>query len=101
MTMMANTFDGLDAIIGPNFAGGMLQITNYTGHPQLALRSGFVDQPTRTIFGGVADESGATFSVPYASSLWAPLFEEGTILALGTQIEAVLGVADARPEAFA
>lgn len=101
MTMMANTFDGLDAIIGPNFAGGMLQITNYTGHPQLALRSGFVDQPTRTIFGGAADESGATFSVPYASSLWAPLFEEGTILALGTQIEAVLGVADARPEAFA
>ena len=35
------------------------------------------------------------------SSLWAPLFEEGVILALGAQIEARLGVADTRPQAFA
>jgi hypothetical protein len=48
----------------------MLLITNYTGHPQLAFRSGFTDQPTRTIFGGAADDSGDTFSVPYATSLW-------------------------------
>lgn len=101
MQMMADTFEGIDAMIGPNFAGGMLLITNYTGHPQLAFRSGFVDQPTRTIFGAPADDSGETFSVPYASSLWAPLFEEGVILALGAQIEARLGVADTRPQAFA
>ncbi len=101
MTMMAETFEGIDAIIGPNFAGGMLLITNYTGHPQLAFRSGFVEQPTRTIFGAPVDESGETFTVPYASSLWAPLFDEGVILALGAQIEARLGVADTRPQAFA
>ena len=101
MVMMAETFEGIDAMIGPNFAGGMLLITNYTGHPQLAFRSGFVEQPTRTIFGAPADESGETFTVPYASSLWAPLFDEGVILALGAQIEARLGVADTRPQAFA
>ena len=101
MVMMAETFEGIDAMIGPNFAGGMLLITNYTGHPQLAFRSGFVEQPTRTIFGAPVDESGETFTVPYASSLWAPLFDEGVILALGAQIEARLGVADTRPQAFA
>ncbi|PWE17446.1 amidase [Marinicauda salina] len=100
MTMMGERMDGLDAVIGPNFAGDMLIITNFTGHPQLAFRSGFVDQPTRTIFGQAADESGTAFSVPHATSLWAPLFEEGTILALGAAIEARLGVADVRPPQF-
>ena len=50
---------------------------------------------------GFLDVGGDTFSVPYASSLWAPLFDEGVILALGAQIEARLGVADTRPQAFA
>jgi Asp-tRNA(Asn)/Glu-tRNA(Gln) amidotransferase A subunit family amidase len=101
MEMMASRFESLDAIIGPNFAGGMLLITNYTGHPQLALRSGFIDQPTRTIFGGAADDSGDTFSVPYATSLWGPLFDEGVILALGLGIEQRLGVATQQPAEFA
>ena len=99
--MMADRMEGLDAVIGPNFAGGMLLITNYTGHPQLAFRSGFSDQPTRTIFGAPADESGVTFSVPQATSLWAPLFREDTILALGAAIEDRLDVAWVRPSTFA
>ena len=99
-TMMAERMAGLDAVIGPNFAGGMLLITNYTGHPQLAFRSGFSNQPTRTIFGAAADESGDTFSVPQATSLWAPLFKEDTILALGSAIEARLDVARIRPSGF-
>jgi len=98
--MMAERMAGLDAVIGPNFAGGMLLITNYTGHPQLAFRSGFSNQPTRTIFGAAADESGDTFSVPQATSLWAPLFKEDTILALGSAIEARLDVARIRPSGF-
>lgn len=98
--MMAERMAGLDAVIGPNFAGGMLLITNFTGHPQLAVRSGFTDQPTRTIFGVPADESGARFSVPYATSLWGPLFREDVIIALGAAIEARLDVARIRPSQF-
>lgn len=101
MDMMHAQFEQLDAIISPNFFGGMLLITNYTGHPQLAFRSGFYDQPTRTIFGEAADTSGQTFQVPYATSLWAPLFKEGNILALGAAIERRLGVAGVRPTQFA
>ena len=100
MTMMAEKFENLDAVIGPNFAGNMLLITNYTGHPQLAFRSGFTDQPTRTIFGAPADESEETFSVPHATSLWAPLLREDTVLALGYGIEQRLGAAQMRPPQF-
>ena len=100
MEMMMQRFENLDAIIGPNFAGNMLLMTNYTGHPQLAFRSGFTQQPTRTIFGAAADESGATFEMPYATSLWSPLLREDTVLALGAAIEHRLGVAETRPPQF-
>lgn len=101
MQDMSQLFQGLDAMIGPNYAGGMLLITNYTGHPQLALRSGFSDQPSRTIFGGEQPGAdGPRFRVPQTTSLWAPLFEEGNLIALGRQIEARLGVSAIRPSEF-
>ncbi len=101
MQDMSEVFQGLDAMIGPNYAGGMLVVTNYTGHPQLAFRSGFSDQPSRTIFGGEQPGAeGPRFRVPQTTSLWAPLFEEGNIIALGRAIEARLGVSETRPSDF-
>ena len=102
MQEVSQAFDGLDAVIGPNFAGAMLVITNYTGHPQLAVRSGYSRQATRTIFGGPAEDAAETaYRVPQTTSLWAPLFEEGRMLALGREIERRLGVAAERPPEFA
>ena len=98
--MMAERMEGLDAVIGPNFAGDMLLVSNFTGHPQLAFRSGFSEQPTRTLFGAPADDGGAKSTVPQATSLWAPLFREDVILALGAAIEARLDVARIRPSQF-
>ena len=101
MQDMHEIFQGLDAMIGPNYAGGMLVITNYTGHPQLAFRSGFSDQPSRTIFGGEQPGAeGPRLRVPQTTSLWAPLFEEGSLIALGRALEARLGVSDERPSDF-
>ena len=94
-------FEGLDAVIGPNFADAMLLITNYTGHPQLAFRSGFSDQASRTLFGSPQQGADTRFRVPQTTSLWAPLFEEGRMLALGREIERRLGLADDRPPEFA
>ena len=89
------SFEGFDAIIGPNFAGGMLLITNFTGHPQLAFRSGYIDSPARGTRGIIP---GSTpHRVPRATSLWAPLFEERKLIRLGRAIEAQLGVAEERP----
>ena len=100
MAAVHDLFDEADALIGPNFAGDMLVATNFTGHPQMAIRSGFTDQPTRTLFGAPAEDSGETRRVPHATSLWAPLFEEGRLIALAARLEAAIGAADARPPQF-
>ncbi|RKQ95669.1 amidase [Maricaulis maris] len=100
MEMMDSMMDGLDVMIGPNFAGAMLLITNYTGHPQLAFKSGYNQLQTRTIFGDPVGEDAPTHRVPQTTSLWAPLFEEGNLIALGREIERRLAVADDHPPAF-
>jgi Asp-tRNA(Asn)/Glu-tRNA(Gln) amidotransferase A subunit family amidase len=100
MGVMDEVFADVDALIGPNFANALLVITNYTGHPQLAFRSGFSERSTRSLFGGRAGAEERLHTVPQTTSLWAPLFEEGRMLALGRAIEERLAVVDDRPEAF-
>ncbi|MEO1150754.1 MAG: amidase [Pseudomonadota bacterium] len=98
MIDMASAFEGFDAVIGPHYAGGMLLATNCTGHPQLALRAGFTQSPTRQRFGN--DNGGAagiTHRVPRGVSLWGNLFGESALIALGAQLERVLNVAEERP----
>jgi len=98
MQAMADAFDGFDAVFGPHYAGGMLLATNCTGHPQLALRAGYRQSPTRTGYGNAADgETGPTFRIPRGVSLWGDLFQEGKIIALGKALETALGVARDRP----
>lgn len=101
MIDMNAAFDGFDALIGPHYAGGALLATNATGHPQLALRAGYAERANRTLFGNGEDAEGAEkFRVPRGVSLWANLFEEGKIIALGAAIEEALGVAYERPPGF-
>jgi Asp-tRNA(Asn)/Glu-tRNA(Gln) amidotransferase A subunit family amidase len=96
MQDMHAAFDGLEAMIGPNYAGGMLTITNFTGHPQLAYRAGFTETAARDL--NDAPKQGAALKrTPAASSLWAPLFEERALIRLGRALERELGVSDERP----
>ena len=91
-------------MIGPCFAGPMLIITNYTGHPCLVLPSGFRQSQTRsplsfaraTLDQG-ADVPGALHTVPHAICLWGRLFDEGTILRIGTALERIFDVWHRRP----
>ena len=101
MQVMHDVFSDVDLIIGPNFANALLVITNFTGHPQLAIKSGFNELPTRSIFGDAVGETDETHRVPQTTSLWAPLFEEGRLLALGREIERRLTVTGERPPGFA
>jgi Asp-tRNA(Asn)/Glu-tRNA(Gln) amidotransferase A subunit family amidase len=96
MQHMADVFADVDAIVGPPLAGPMMIVSNFTGHPCLVLRSGFVESATRTR--GVPAASGPTFTVPHAVCLWGRLFDEGTILRLGRALEAAFGVAARRPD---
>ncbi|GAK32590.1 amidase [Iodidimonas nitroreducens] len=97
MAMMAERFADLDVILSPNFAGGLLIITNYTGHPCLTMRAGFTDMPTRTAFGLPKPDNPEIVSVPHNITLWGPLFEERKLLTMGAALEQKLGVSEARP----
>jgi Asp-tRNA(Asn)/Glu-tRNA(Gln) amidotransferase A subunit family amidase len=105
MLALDGTFAEVDAMIGPFMTGPMLIASNFTGHPCLHLRAGFIDLGTRgaaslgagKLTTGEADEAGRTFTVPQGISLWGRLFEEGPILNLGMALERELGVADVRP----
>jgi Asp-tRNA(Asn)/Glu-tRNA(Gln) amidotransferase A subunit family amidase len=94
MLAMDALMNEVDVLITPNFAANLLTITNYTGHPCLTLRAGFLDSPPR----GVKDKTDKTTSrVPRNISLIGKLFDEGTLCALGNRLEAALGVYGERP----
>lgn len=93
-------FAGVDAVIGPNYVANMLLITNFTGHPCLCLRAGFVERQPRTLFEVPADPKAPSFRATHNVSLWAPLFEERNLIALGHHLEASLAVAAERPKGF-
>lgn len=98
-------FAEIDVLIGPFSTGPMLVASNFTGHPCLHLRAGFIDSATRgaaSLASGkleTGSENGdeRKFRVPQGISLWGRLFEEGTILRLGLALERVLDVAAERP----
>ena len=98
-TMQAfdDIFSRVDAMIGPNYAGGALVATNATGHPSLAVKAGFMEAPTRGLRDEPANPTGPKYRVPRTVSLWSPLFREDALIALGRALEEQLGVADEHP----
>ena len=106
MLSLDELFTKVDAVIGPFMTGPMLIASNFTGHPCLHLRAGFLELATRgaaslgsgKLTTGEPKAAGRTFKVPQGISLWGRLFEEGPILNLGMALEKELGVAAIRPE---
>ena len=80
MEMMAERFRSVEALISPSYAGGLLLVTNNTGHPSLTIRCGFKPDGT-----------------PHGITLWGRLFDEGTLCRIGMALESGLGVWDRRP----
>lgn len=99
MQALSDAFTGFDALIGPHFAGGALLMTNCAGLPQLALRAGFAETKTRDLWDAPAAATKAR-RTPRGISLWADIYEERKIIALGRALEAKLGVAAERPSGF-
>lgn len=116
MEIMREQMAEVDIMLGPNFAGGMLVITNYTGHPCLTLRAGFhnrapnplkegeiqQDRSQRRSYGdsdqSAVLEGSKKISAPRNVSLWAPIFEERRLFRMGAALEDILGVACERPQ---
>jgi Asp-tRNA(Asn)/Glu-tRNA(Gln) amidotransferase A subunit family amidase len=81
MVWMREVLAEVDALILPPFAGGMLVVTNATGHPSLCLRAGF-------------DAANAPRSV----TLIGRPFDEQRLIEVGAALERKLAVSAKRPE---
>jgi Asp-tRNA(Asn)/Glu-tRNA(Gln) amidotransferase A subunit family amidase len=102
---MERVFSKVDLLVVPALRDEMLTITNFTGHPSLTLRAGFVEvSEARSDWAPDPKNPLPKFSpprrVPYGVTLIGRLFDEGTIGRAGLALERSLNVADERPPGF-
>jgi len=102
---MARIFSEADLLLVPSLRDEMLTITNFTGHPSLTLRAGFVEvTQARSDWAPDPEHPLPKFSparrVPHGVTLIGKLFDEGTLVQAGLALEKRLGVADERPKGF-
>jgi Asp-tRNA(Asn)/Glu-tRNA(Gln) amidotransferase A subunit family amidase len=102
---MARVFSQVDLLLVPSLRDEMLTITNFTGHPSLTLRAGFVKvSEARTDWAPDPSRPLPKFSpprrVPHGVTLIGRLFEEGTIARAGLALERAFGVVGERPTGF-
>jgi Asp-tRNA(Asn)/Glu-tRNA(Gln) amidotransferase A subunit family amidase len=102
---MARVFSDVDLLLVPSLRDEMLTITNFTGHPSLTLRAGFVEvSEARTDWAPDPSRPLPKFSpprrVPHGVTLIARLFDEGTLGSAGLALEHAFGVVGERPAGF-
>ena len=102
---MARLFSEVDVLLVPSLRDEMLTISNFTGHPSLTLRAGFVSvSEARSDWAPDPNNPLPRFSpprrVPHGVTLIGRLFDEGTIARVGLALERALGVAEERPTGF-
>jgi Asp-tRNA(Asn)/Glu-tRNA(Gln) amidotransferase A subunit family amidase len=102
---MARIFSQADVLLVPSLRDEALTITNFTGHPALVLRAGFVEvSEARSDWAPDPKRPLAKFSpprrVPHGVCLIGRLFEEGTIAQAAMALEAEFNVSDEHPPGF-
>ena len=102
---MGRIFSQVDLLLVPSLRDEMLTITNFTGHPSLTLRAGFVEvSEARSDWAPDPAHPLPKFSpprrVPYGVTLIGRLFDEGTLCQAGMALERAFNVASERPPGF-
>ena len=102
---MARVFSQVDLLLVPSLRDEMLTITNFTGHPSLTLRAGFVEvAEARSDWAPDPKKPLPRFSpprrVPHGITLIGHLFDEGTLGRAGMALERQFAVATERPPAL-
>jgi len=102
---MARVFSQVDLLLVPSLRDEMLTLSNFTGHPSLTLRAGFVTvSEARSDWAPDPKNPLPKFSpprrVPHGVTLLGRLFDEGTVARAGLAMEAAFGVTGERPPGF-
>ena len=102
---MARIFREVDVLMVPSLRDEQLTITNFTGHPSLTLRAGFVQvNEARSDWAPDPANPLPTFNpprrVPHGVTFVGRLFEDGLIGRVGIALERELGVAAEKPAGF-
>jgi Asp-tRNA(Asn)/Glu-tRNA(Gln) amidotransferase A subunit family amidase len=102
---MARVFSQVDLLLVPSLRDEMLTITNFTGHPSLTMRAGFIEvAEARTDWAPDPSRPLPKFSpprrVPHGVTLIGRLFEEGTVGQAGLALEKAFAVVGERPPGF-
>jgi Asp-tRNA(Asn)/Glu-tRNA(Gln) amidotransferase A subunit family amidase len=102
---MARLFTEVDLLLVPSLRDEMLTVSNYTGHPSLTLRAGFVAvSAARSDWAPDANHALPTFSpprrVPHGITLIGRLFDEGMLGRAGLSLEGIFGVSNEHPPGF-
>ncbi len=102
---MARVFSEVDLLLVPSLRDEMLTITNFTGHPSLTLRAGFIEvSQARSDWAPDPNHPLPRFNpprrVPHGVTLIGRLFEEGRLGRAGIALERSFAVAADRPPGF-
>lgn len=102
---MKRVMSQVDLLMVPSLRDEMMVISNFTGHPSLTLRTGFVHvSEARSDWAPDPAHPLPKFSpprrVPHGVTLIGRLFDEGTIATAGLALERTLGVVSERPPGF-
>jgi Asp-tRNA(Asn)/Glu-tRNA(Gln) amidotransferase A subunit family amidase len=102
---MARVFSEVDLLLVPSLRDEMLTLTNFTGHPSLTMRAGFVEvSEARSDWAPDPKKPLPKFSpprrVPHGITLIGRLFDEGTLGRVGLALEKAFNVAGERPPGF-
>jgi Asp-tRNA(Asn)/Glu-tRNA(Gln) amidotransferase A subunit family amidase len=102
---MQHLMGEVDLLLVPSLRDETLTIGNFTGHPSLTLRAGFIEiSEARSDWAPDPSRPLPTFKpprrVPHGVTLIGRLFDEGTIARVGLALEESLAVAGESPPGF-
>jgi Asp-tRNA(Asn)/Glu-tRNA(Gln) amidotransferase A subunit family amidase len=102
---MKRIMSAVDLLLVPSLRDEMLTITNFTGHPSLTLRAGFVQvSEARSDWAPDPAKPLPKFApprrVPHGVTLIGRLFDEGTLGRVGVALEKSFGVVEENPAGF-
>jgi Asp-tRNA(Asn)/Glu-tRNA(Gln) amidotransferase A subunit family amidase len=102
---MARVFKDVDLLIVPSLRDEQLTITNFTGHPSLTLRAGFVEvSEARSDWAPDPANPLPKFNpprrVPHGVTILGRLFDDGLVGQVGLALEREFGVTGERPAGF-